>query len=63
MEKKMNIRGTIRQMNIGDALVFKRGSVLPSYVRAICTTLKQDYNIAFSVEARAGQDIIVTRYA
>lgn len=63
MEKKMNIRGAIRRMKVGEMLTFKRGSVRPSYVRSLCSTIKQDYNIGIKVEARGDNDIILRRYA
>lgn len=63
MKKKMNIRGSIRMLEIGETMTIRRGEALPSYVRAICSTLRQDYGMEMTVQAKFGKDIIVTRNA
>ena len=63
MEKKTNIRGTIRNLKPGEFIDLAREQARPSYVRSLCSTLYQGYLDADTVNTLDNGKFRVTRNA
>lgn len=59
--EKMNIRRAIRSLNLGESLLLQREDIRPSYLRTLCSKLKDDEGMYFSVH-KSDKGYTVTRY-
>jgi hypothetical protein len=57
----INVRGSIRKMQVNEVLEFPRAECKPLSVRTMASQIKENYGSAYSVSAKDPDKVVVKR--